>query len=191
MQERIHKIPDRHFPPFIMDNPVRRLLWPPEKKISKFVANGNTVADIGSGPGYYTIAIAKAVGEKGKVYAIDSDAVALERLREKAIKLALNDRIIIEKASASDLHMIPDNSVDFVLSSGVICCMAEHKAAVKEMSRIMKQSALAYVEVSRQPILNDPRSVSEKEWRELISEFQILKEGSGIFNRWALVKRIT
>jgi arsenite methyltransferase len=39
---------------------------------------GNTVADIGSGGGYFTILMARKVGPKGKVYAIDIDAELLK-----------------------------------------------------------------------------------------------------------------
>ncbi|MEM0118430.1 MAG: class I SAM-dependent methyltransferase [Conexivisphaerales archaeon] len=183
-------VPDRHFPPFIMNNPLRRLLWPPEKKLVEFVKEGYVAADIGSGPGYYTIPMAKMVSKRGKVYAIDSDERAIERVKEKALRLKLNDVIIAEKGSAADLHMIEDNSVDFVLSNGTICCMAEHSAAAEEMSRIMKPSALAYVEVAKQPFANDPRAVSENEWRELLSIFQVMKEDESIFSRWAVVRRV-
>ena len=44
---------------------------------------GKRVADIGSGSGYFTIRLAERVGAGGKVYAVDLDRAALDRLRER------------------------------------------------------------------------------------------------------------
>jgi ubiquinone/menaquinone biosynthesis C-methylase UbiE len=41
------------------------------------VVNGMTMADLGSGPGFFTIPMAKATGEKGLVYAVDRVLVLL------------------------------------------------------------------------------------------------------------------
>lgn len=45
---------------------------------------GATVADIGSGSGYFTLELARAVGPTGRVYAVDVDAAALEKLQARA-----------------------------------------------------------------------------------------------------------
>ena len=45
---------------------------------------GKRIADIGSGSGYFTIRLAERVGAGGKVYAVDVDRAALDRLRERA-----------------------------------------------------------------------------------------------------------
>ena len=54
---------DRHFPPIFMDNGLRRLFFPPEKLVSKYVSEGEVIADLGCGPGYFTLPIAKIVGQ--------------------------------------------------------------------------------------------------------------------------------
>jgi ubiquinone/menaquinone biosynthesis C-methylase UbiE len=41
---------------------------------------GRTVAEIGAGPGYFTLRLARAVGPGGRVYAVDPEARMLERL---------------------------------------------------------------------------------------------------------------
>jgi SAM-dependent methyltransferase len=45
---------------------------------------GATVADIGSGSGYFTFELARAVGPTGRVYAVDVDAAGLEKLQARA-----------------------------------------------------------------------------------------------------------
>ena len=44
---------------------------------------GARVADIGSGSGYFTVRLAERVGRGGRVYAVDVDRAALDRLRER------------------------------------------------------------------------------------------------------------
>lgn len=48
---------DKHFPLFAHDNPIRRLFVPPQRLIGPYVTNGQVVADLGCGPGYYTLAL--------------------------------------------------------------------------------------------------------------------------------------
>ncbi|MEW6127809.1 MAG: methyltransferase domain-containing protein [Acidobacteriota bacterium] len=47
------------------------------------VKAGSRVADIGCGRGYFTFRLAARVGATGKVYAVDIDAEALEKVRER------------------------------------------------------------------------------------------------------------
>ena len=68
---------DKHFPLFAHDNPFRRLFAPPQRFIKPYNANGQVVADLGCGPGFYTLALAKLVGPEGRFYAVDSDEKAI------------------------------------------------------------------------------------------------------------------
>src|SRR5436190_23478917 len=44
---------------------------------------GATVADVGAGPGYFTLRMAERVGPTGKVYAVDTNEDTLRKLKEK------------------------------------------------------------------------------------------------------------
>jgi predicted methyltransferase len=44
---------------------------------------GQVIAEIGSGPGYFTPRLARAVGPTGHVYAVDPEAAVLEVLRKR------------------------------------------------------------------------------------------------------------
>ncbi|MDG6957930.1 MAG: methyltransferase domain-containing protein, partial [Nitrososphaerota archaeon] len=71
---------DRKLPHFATDNLVRRIFSPPKRLLSKYVSSGSSVADLGCGPGYFTIPMAELTGPGGKVYAVDFDAGAVEHL---------------------------------------------------------------------------------------------------------------
>ena len=48
------------------------------------IRGGDTVVDLGSGTGYYTFRLARAVGPSGRVYAVDTDRELLDDLARRA-----------------------------------------------------------------------------------------------------------
>jgi ubiquinone/menaquinone biosynthesis C-methylase UbiE len=71
---------------------------------------GFTVADIGAGEGYYTIRLAKRVGEKGRVLAQDINSGALKRLGERVERDRL-DNVAIQPGNPDDPRL-PEHSFD-------------------------------------------------------------------------------
>jgi ubiquinone/menaquinone biosynthesis C-methylase UbiE len=161
---------DKHFPLFAHDNPFRRRFEPPRKLIGPYVSVGQTVADLGCGPGFYALALADIVGPEGKVYAVDSDEKAVREVERKAGERSLRN-IDARAVSASRLDFIADGSVDFVLCHGLLCSMApqEHEAAVSELKRILKPEGLAYISVATGPW----SYVGREEWEKILGEFDV------------------
>ncbi len=110
---------DHHFPTFLLDNIFRRLVSSP-RKYNPHIKADQVVADLGSGPGYFTLAMAQEVGPEGKVYAVDSDEKSIQAVEKKADKKHLHN-IEAHASSAASLEFIEDQSVDFVLADGLIC----------------------------------------------------------------------
>ena len=68
----------------------------PESTVREFgLKERMSVADFGSGAGYFTILIAQMVGKEGKVYALDIMESALDSVREKAKASGLENVEII------------------------------------------------------------------------------------------------
>ena len=65
----------------------------PETILNVGVVKGMTMADLGSGPGFFTIPMAKATGEKGLVYAVDSNVSMLNALKENIARSGVDSRI--------------------------------------------------------------------------------------------------
>lgn len=76
------------------------------------VKPGQRIADLGSGSGYFTFRLAARVGAEGKVYAVDIDEKAVQKVRQRAEreKLAQVEAILGESA---DPHL--PNDLDAVL----------------------------------------------------------------------------
>jgi ubiquinone/menaquinone biosynthesis C-methylase UbiE len=67
-----------------MEEPSRVEWQKPDEVLRALgVAAGQTVCDIGAGPGYFALRAAKMVGAKGQVYAIDVEPRILDVLRDR------------------------------------------------------------------------------------------------------------
>jgi ubiquinone/menaquinone biosynthesis C-methylase UbiE len=172
-----------------MDNFIRRVISPPEKTVSRLLHIGSVAADLGCGPGYFTIPIAKLVGPTGKVYAVDSDEKSIRVIETKSGAQGLGSIIEAHTASAADVHFIPTGRVDFVLAHGLLCCMTKHDQAVAEIKRVLKPTGIAYLSVAKLYRRNDPRAVPKEEWDRILTGFAVEDKGEGVLNRWAIVSR--
>ena len=107
----------------------------PAKKtlIDLGLKNGDTIADIGCGIGYFTIPASKIVGPEGKVYAIDISSDMLNELKE-IIKDILNIEVI--KTTEKNL-IIADNSINFAFISNVLHEVDDLNSTLQEIKRIM------------------------------------------------------
>ena len=76
---------------------------------------GDRVADIGSGSGYFTLRLARAVGPSGKVYAVDIDRAMNAELAERARDAGLAN---VETVDArAEVPMLPEAGVDLLFVS--------------------------------------------------------------------------
>jgi len=66
-----------------LDNSVRRLLQNPRKILKPYIHQGMTVLDLGCGPGFFSIEIAKMLKDTGKVIAADLQEGMLEKVNKK------------------------------------------------------------------------------------------------------------
>jgi ubiquinone/menaquinone biosynthesis C-methylase UbiE len=179
---------DKHFPVFVHYNPIRRLFFSNPKKYCPYIAPGQIMADLGCGPGYFTLQLAEVVGPKGTVYAVDSDVKAIRALEKKAKKRGYHN-IKTFTASATDLSFIKDGSVDFILADGLLCSMApqHHDSATNEMRRILKPNAVAYLKVAE----GSWSYVGLAEWERILEGFRVKQKSDNTHGggRWAVVSR--
>ncbi len=71
----------------ILESDLRRKLWPVEEIIEcSGIGKGMIVLELGCGLGVHTIDFAQAIGEEGKLYAVDMQPEMISRLQEKLSK---------------------------------------------------------------------------------------------------------
>ncbi|MCI0844749.1 MAG: methyltransferase domain-containing protein [Chloroflexi bacterium] len=107
------------------------------------IAPGETVLDIGSGSGFDCFIAAKMVGPNGRVIGVDMTDAMLKKSRETADALGLT-QLEFKKGFAEELP-VPDNSVDVIISNGVLNLTPDKYASFVEVNRVLKPGGRLYI----------------------------------------------
>lgn len=112
----------------------------PDKIAGEFgIVPGMTVADFGSGAGYFTILMGQKVGTNGKVYALDIQESALDNVRVKAKAAGLeNVETIRSNLEVPGSSGLADGSQDMVLLANILFQSDLKAEIVKEAVRVLK-----------------------------------------------------
>ncbi|TRM84800.1 hypothetical protein DJ521_08070, partial [Sulfolobus sp. E3] len=168
----VRDMEDRKISPFLLSLPIRKI-FDNVNEVLKYIKSGMTVLDHGCGPGFYTIPIARKVGDKGFVYAVDSDEKQIKVLQRKLERLNINN---VKTIVSRDLSQIPSNTIDFLLSKDVLCCTVLHKELAEEIKRVLKPNGLAFITI-RKGFGSDPRNITSKELFSLFPDSLIKRDG--------------
>ena len=105
--------------------------------------DGARVADLGSGDGFYALRIARAVAPSGRAYAVDLDAKALDRLRERAQKDEIsNVEVILGDAADPKL---PAGEIDALLIRNAYHEMPEYRSILAAVAKSLKAGGILVV----------------------------------------------
>ena len=108
----------------------------PEEEVNKLnLKEGQKILDYGCGFGSYTFPTANLVGEKGKVYALDKQPLAIKKIEEMAQMEGLRN---IDTILSDENTGLPDESVDVILVYGVLTEIGHKESLLKELYRILK-----------------------------------------------------
>jgi 2-polyprenyl-3-methyl-5-hydroxy-6-metoxy-1,4-benzoquinol methylase len=78
---------------YLLLSPLRRLAESPERILAPLVSPGTTVVDLGAAMGYFSLPLARMVGESGRVVCVDLQERMLAVLRRRAARRGLAERI--------------------------------------------------------------------------------------------------
>lgn len=121
---------------YFIDNPLRRLLHNPEKIVGLYVKPGMTVMDVGCGMGLFSIAMAKMVGNQGRVIAVDLQQKMLDVLGRRAKKAGVADRIQLHRCETDRLGLqVP---VDFALAFMMVHEVPDQRRLLGEIHGCLK-----------------------------------------------------
>ena len=104
-----------------LTSPIRRLWQNPKEILRPFVTDGMTVLEPGCGMGFFTLELARLVGDQGKVVAVDIQPRMLQGLNRRARRAGLGQRIETRLAEGEGLPTRDlSGQVDFALAFWVV-----------------------------------------------------------------------
>lgn len=142
-----------------LDNKIRRWLQNPEKMLKPYIHEGMTVMDLGCGPGFFTMDIARLVGKSGKVIAVDLQEGMLQKVREKMHGTAFENRIILHQCKPDAIGL--STQVDFVLAFYMIHEVPNRQALFAEIASLLKPNG-------QMLIVEPPLHVSKKAFEDTL-----------------------
>ena len=119
-------------------NHAERRLWQDAPAILSQIGlkPGDTMADIGSGDGYFSIPAARIVGKSGKVYALDVSAEAIAQLKAAASVAELTN--IQTAVGNAETTLICKGCADVVLMANVLHDFNDPVATLKNARLMLK-----------------------------------------------------
>jgi ubiquinone/menaquinone biosynthesis C-methylase UbiE len=144
---------------------------------------GMTVVDLGSGPGDYSIPIAKIIGKEGRVYAVDLWEGCIEFLKSEIERLGIDN---IEPILADMSKQLPfeGESIDACLMATILHDLKEnqiHDAALTEVKRFLKKGGIfAIVEFTKRDGPPGPPAsirLSPEETARLVEPHGFIRKG--------------
>jgi ubiquinone/menaquinone biosynthesis C-methylase UbiE len=174
-----YKFPMPDFFANLIDNPLRRLVQPPDQMpLWHGIQPGMKVLEIGPGNGTYTIETAKVLRESGELVTIDIEPRMIQRVHQRAEKEGLN----WIDARVADVFDLPfqDGYFDLAYMIAVIGEIPTPERALSEFHRVLTpEGVLAFSEV-----LPDPDYPSAKRLIQLVQNagFQLLEHTGNFFS---------
>jgi len=124
---------------FTLDNFIRKKIHDPDKMLADLIKPGYTVLDLGCGPGYFTIPMARMAGASGKVIAADIQEKMLAKVRKKAVRHKMTDRIIPVQCQPDSINV--HEKVDFVLTFWMVHEVSDKKNFFTQIAAVMKKKS--------------------------------------------------
>ncbi|HUI63564.1 MAG TPA: methyltransferase domain-containing protein [Bacteroidota bacterium] len=133
---------ERVCPPWVgvlLASPLRKLAQDPVAILSPYVQEGMTALDIGSAMGFFSLPLARLVGESGRVICVDLQEKMLASLEKRASREGLLSRIETRLCRADSLGLKDLGAVaDFALAFAVVHEVPEPKHLFGEIHSALK-----------------------------------------------------
>ena len=120
-----------------MEEPSRAVWQKPDEVVRALgLRPGQAACDVGAGPGYFSLRLARAVGEAGHVYAVDVEPRILAVLRERV--RSSNARNVTPVLSLPDDALLPAASCDLILIVDTYHHFPDGPAYLRRLTRALR-----------------------------------------------------
>ena len=135
---------------YLLASRVRRLWQDPAPILGPFVREGMIVLEPGPGMGFFTLELARLVGSKGRVYAVDVQRRMLAGLARRAGKAGLEGRIECRLATSESMGLDDlAGRVDFVLAFAMVHEVPDAASLFRQLHVLLKPGGRVLVSEPR------------------------------------------
>jgi ubiquinone/menaquinone biosynthesis C-methylase UbiE len=121
--------------------PMRRLVHSPTRILAGMVEPGQTAADLGCGPGFFTLPLARMVGAEGRVIAVDLQPMMLDIVQSRADRAGLTQRIALQACAVDDLRLEGWGRVDFALAFAIVHEVPDARWFFAQVAGVLEEGA--------------------------------------------------
>lgn len=131
------------------------------------IRDGHIVGELGCGPGYTAIEIARWVGPNGHVHALDINADFVAQARENADAAGVGDRVTVYRCDGSSLPL-ETSSLDRLTARNTLIYVDDPVVTLRECRRVLQPTGkLHAIEGDWSMMIVEP--VPAEDWSALIA----------------------
>jgi ubiquinone/menaquinone biosynthesis C-methylase UbiE len=170
MNERTFRARDAHK----LEDPERLKWLPPEEVVARIgPVSGMTIADVGTGTGYFALPFARAVGIEGKILAVDFQKEMLEKLRHKLSGSGAQQNVVLVEGEAARTTL-DGNCRDLVFMANLWQELDDDAGVLSEVKRLIRPGGRLAILDWRADVVSPPgppvaHRVSLKTLRQVLS----------------------
>jgi len=168
-----------------LDNSIRRLIQNPQKIVKPYIKNGMSIMDVGCGPGFFSIEIAKMLNGSGKVIAADLQEGMLEMVKQKIKGTKLENKIELHKCQDQTIGI--SEKVDFILAFYMIHEVPNQDMFFKEVISVLKPNGRILIAEPKFHV--SERSFKIMEEKAISLGFKIIDKPKIYFSRTIVLEK--
>ena len=133
---------------FAFDNLLRRLIQSPVNIAGPYLNKGDTVIDLGCGPGFFTLPLADLVGPSGTVIAVDLQQEMLDRLKTKLESFKDRSKLAevkLHRCSEHQIDLAESIKADFVLAFYMVHETPNQRFFLEQVRNLLKPTGTCLV----------------------------------------------
>jgi len=155
-----------------LEDPARDAYQKPDEVMKALaLRRGEVVADIGSGSGYFTLRFAHAVGEAGRVYAVDVSPEMIRHLNRRLRDAGI--RNVVPILSDPDDPLLPDASVDRFVIVNTWHHIEDRPGYVALLKRMLKPGGqVVHIDFEKRDLPVGPPPAMKIAREELVKEME-------------------